>query len=101
MDVITSARSGHGPAVLLLGALGNGPGTRAAQRLARAGFTAFACGDVAPEVAAAIASHLRTGGLDGMAPSGLAVVSLPLVPPGGDEDQALDEVVRDLGRRLT
>jgi len=101
VEVVTSARSGQGPAVLLLGALGTAPGARVAQRLARAGFTAIACADVDTAVAAAISSRLRAGGLDGVAPSALAVVSLPLVPGDGDEDEALDAVVRDLGRRMT
>jgi hypothetical protein len=101
VDVVSTAGFGHGPAVLLVGALGTAPGARASQRLARAGFTAIACGDVGAEVAGAIAARLRADGVDGVTPSSLAVISLPLVPDGEDEDEALDAVVRDLASHLT
>jgi hypothetical protein len=116
--VVTSARSGRGPLVIVPGAAGSPLGGRVEQRLARAGFTVIGCGDLDPRLIGRLVGVLRAGSVEGVVPSSLGVVLLPahdgppvrgtpsgvevlVAWPDAEEDDALDAIVRTLAARLT
>jgi len=116
VEVVRSSQSGAAPLVVLLGAASPGLIARAEGRLARAGFSVVTS---AGEAAAAALVAAATTGRLGLAPPSLGVVTLPGPPaglgdavarlagvatvlpwPGGEDDEALDALVRALTSRL-
>jgi hypothetical protein len=116
-EMVSAARSGAAPLVVLVGAAGPALMARAEGRLARAGFSVIVApgdhGTVAAMLAAASAERL------GAVPTAVAVVGLPglralsaermgrvpgvesvLAWPAGAEDEALDTLVRILSNQL-
>lgn len=117
VEVVRSSPSGAAPLVVLLGAATPDLIARAEARLARAGFSVVALAGELGAVAALVAA--APAGRCGAAPSSLGVVILPGLPaglgdavtrlagvttvlpwPAGDDDEALDVLVRALTSRL-
>lgn len=116
-EMVSAARSGAAPLVVLVGAAGPALLARAEGRLARAGFSVIVAPDDLSTVAGMLAA--ASAGWLGAVPTAVAVVGLPglsavsaecmgrlpgvesvLAWPAGAEDESLDILVRFLSNQL-
>jgi hypothetical protein len=116
-EMVSAARSGAAPLVVLVGSVSPALLARAEGRLARAGFSVIAAPDDLGTVGAMLAA--ASAGRFGSVPTALAMVGLPGLPatsaerisrlpgvksvlawPAGAEDESLDTVVRVLASQL-